>query len=319
MEKRLLLLSVLALTMLSCTNASNKEQKSQEGDKQVTSLLDKDNADASATTSTDGIGIPLPAPFEPGPLDYIPDAENDEEVVLTMANLGFWDNVESMKKGPFWKLFCSLYPQIESINKLTVDNGEGCIWLIVPWEENTSLAINEYNMEMFLGNQSTDDGQVYYRTEQAEPILIRTSMDDPGSVLINAVTNSGVTMGWLPTQEPSTNNLRDQNGVGIITYDPLFYFVHYGPYYNADYNGEDINLRFFADRQLFFNGHMGHYFCYDTADGEQGLYMKCGDMECFGFINGKVEDEKFTLTVKEGSINGAGKGTKLTFECSEGV
>lgn len=309
----------LASLMLSCNNTNDKGKQTGDKDTTATGLMDTNSTQASTDGTLDGIGIPLPEPFLPGPLDYIPNAETDEEVIFTMANLGHYTDVASMKKGPFWKLLCDLYPEIENINKLTVDTGEGDIWMINPWEENTSLAINEYNLDMFLGEKDPDDGQVYFRTENAKPILIRTTMDDPGSIIINAVNNNGTVLQWLPTQEPQTNLLREQNGVAVINYDPIDNYAHYGSYYNAFPDGDEVTLRFYADRQLFYNGKLGHYMCYLLSTEGVGLYMQCDDMECFGIINGNVDSGKFTLDIKEGTINGKGKGTKLEFEESEGV
>ena len=312
-----MLMMALALMMLSC---ANKEKGQQTGDADSTSvaLFDQSTMQPSADGGFGDIGISIPTPFLPGPIDYIPNAETDEEVIFTMANLGHYDDVASMKKGPFWKLLCSLYPEVEGIDKLTVDTGSGDIWFINPWETNTSLAINEYNMDMFLGEQDPSSGQVYYRTEYAKPILVRAAMDDPGSMIINAVCESGTNMSWLPTQEPGTNELREQNGVGIITYNPIDNYAHFGNYYNADYNGDEISLKFYADRQLFYNGKLGRYMCYLISTDATGLYMKCDDMECFGIL-GFEDDETFTLTIVKGSIGGAGEDTELKFEESEGV
>ena len=154
---------------------------------------------------------------------------------------------------------------------------------------------------------------------EGRPMLIRTPMDDPGSIIINAVDNEGNSMSWLPTQEPRTNELREQNGVPNITYDAIYYYAHYGTFYNAFPNNDEISLKFFADRQLFYNGKLGRYMCYHSAAGDMVLYMRCDDMECYGILDGNVDDGKFTLTIKGGTINGVGKGTKLTFEESEGV
>ena len=188
MKARHLFMGALALLTLSCANTKEKGQQTSDADSTVVALFDNNVMQSSDDDYDDGVvGLSLPTPLDPGPLDYIPDAETDEVVFFTIANLGHYKNVESMRKGPFWKLLCSLYPDVENINKITVDNGTGDIWLIVPWGENTSLAINEYNMDMFLGEQDPSDGQVYYRTEYAKPMLIRTPMDDPGSIIINAV------------------------------------------------------------------------------------------------------------------------------------
>lgn len=320
MKARHLFMGALALLTLSCANTKEKGQQTSDADSTVVALFDNNVMQSSDDDYDDGVvGLSLPTPLDPGPLDYIPDAETDEVVFFTIANLGHYKNVESMRKGPFWKLLCSLYPDVENINKITVDNGTGDIWLIVPWGENTSLAINEYNMDMFLGEQDQSDGQVYYRTEYAKPMLIRTPMDDPGSIIINAVDNEGNSMSWLPTQEPRTNELREQNGAPNITYDAIYYYAHYDTFYNAFPNNDEISLKFFADRQLFYNGKLGRYMCYHSAAGDMVLYMRCDDMECYGILDGNVDDGKFTLTIKGGTINGVGKGTKLTFEESEGV
>ena len=161
--------------------------------------------------------ITLPEILLPGPIDPI----WEDNGILALGRIGRFDSMESLRHSPFYPLYCSCYPELEDINEITVDTGSGDLWLIRPRMENTSLAINEYTIDMFLGETPESDGRVLYRTENATAILVRMAADDPGTIRINAVNDEGYTLSWVPTQDPRTNLPRIPDGAEDITFEVM--------------------------------------------------------------------------------------------------
>lgn len=259
----------------------------------------------------------LPKLLMPGVLDPPPVDITDSTAkapLLAVSNLGRFASVGEMRKSYFYPQFCSLYPELENISRITVDTGVGDLWLFEPLEPNCSLAINEYNMKMFMQEQEEGDGEVYLRTESARPVLVKASMDDPGSLVINMMSNEGQTLHWIPVQSPSDNVLRDEEGVVVLTYNPIESFVEMGADYTASVNGEMEQLRFYADRQVRVNNRLMRYVSFHTDDLKIGLYIKGIDFEAYFEVDKiKAEPESFSLTTKQGYDFGIGYNKTITF------
>lgn len=280
--------SVLAV---GCTGKSAPRQQGRAADSLNVAASGSVSVRAGATVP----GIRLPAVRLLGPLNPIPgmDEQGNElrHFVLLVANLGHYESLADLKASPFYLLLCNLYPELGSIRSVSVDLGRGDLWLIRPWAENTSLAINEYNLKMFMGEQEEGSGEIYLRTEDTECLLARFSADDPGSVLINAVDNEGASLRWIPTQNPHDNELRTEPGVEVYTYDPMEAFVQYGADYTGTLKGRPAVFRFYADRQLRLNGELVRYFAFHDNSGGISLYIKGEHIEeCLS-----VDNETFQL------------------------
>lgn len=313
MMKQLLLCVIcfVAMALCACTSHRVKEPMLDGPTMMRDTSEDLVSAD-SATVPT--AGIVIPELMMPGPLDPIPDALTDEYFVLVMANIGPFASLDQLHASPFYPQLCSLYPELADITDI-VDTGKGDLWLLNPWTENTSLSLNEYNIDMFLDNQDPGSGKVYYRTENAKPMLVRMTTDDPGSVLINAVDNEGHQLSWAPASRPADNVLREEQGVANITFNPVDNSVEFGADYEAEANGERIPVRFYADRLLSFGYRMMRYYACHQQDGKIGLLITDGDgQQCYAIIDGYAPDEGFTLTYQQGADLGLGKNGPLHFK-----
>ena len=261
MLKKFILTALLAIVLIACGAATS-------------------NTEGTATDSTVQYGkiaksssIALPEFMFPDPLD--PVWGEDEVMLLAIANLGDFSSLSQLQSSPFYPLFKSLYPDIESVKKISVDTGSGELWYIEPLAESMSLAINEYSMEMFNGEKDENDGEVYFRTEKAKPMLIRMSADDPGSVIINAVDNEGHRMTWIPTMTPHDNVLRVPNEVTDFTYHPIDWLAELGRDYICDMGNKKVRLCFYGNGMLAINGELGEYISYHTTHNEAlALYYR---------------------------------------------
>ena len=89
--------------------------------------------------------------------------------------------------------------------------GWGDLFCIVPRDENTSLAVNHVTWESLGNGVWPVPGEVLYREECAQPVLIFVNYeqwrDEPDTEIV-LVTNDGVEMKWLP--------LTDEYGIPIV-------------------------------------------------------------------------------------------------------
>ena len=89
--------------------------------------------------------------------------------------------------------------------------GWGDLFCIVPRDENTSLAVNHVTWESLGNGVWPVPGEVLYREECAQPVLIFVNYeqwrDEPDTEIV-LVTNDGVEVKWLP--------LTDEYGIPIV-------------------------------------------------------------------------------------------------------
>ena len=89
--------------------------------------------------------------------------------------------------------------------------GWGDLFCIVPRDENTSLAVNHVTWESLGNGVWPVPGEVLYREECAQPVLIFVNYeqwrDEPDTEIV-LVTNDSVEMKWLP--------LTDEYGIPIV-------------------------------------------------------------------------------------------------------
>ena len=310
---------VLALTATVCAVFAACMGASKEAPKQGASLGTE--AVASKATPTRVLaGSPsfdIPKPMMLGALDPIPmvdeNGNDSEHFILVVANLGYYQTPEQLRKSPFYAQLCDLYPKLSEAKDF-VDTGAGDLWFIRPWTENTSLAINEYTMKMFMGEEDESKGKVLYRTEYAKPMLLRMKADDPGSVKINAVDNSGHRLTWIPAQTPQDNVLRSEIGVVNNTYNAVDNSAEFGTdYVGQKSDGESVLIRFYADRQVRIGEQLARYIAYHQEDGEIGLFIEGDGIESYAVISGFAPDQQFSLKFRKGNDFGFGKEKFVTF------
>jgi hypothetical protein len=309
---------IIALTVIvcavfaACTGNANNASKEASGQKAEATL-----GDASSTRVLTGKpSFNLPKLMMLGPLNPVPAVdENGKETeffVLVVANLGYYQSLDQLRKSPFYAQLCDLYPELKDV-KDVVDTGQGDLWFIRPWSKNTSLAINEYSMEMFLGEKSEDDAKVLYRTEDAKPMLLRMRADDPGSVKIHAVDNQKHVVTWIPTQTPSDNVLRQQAGIANITYNAVDNSAEFGTDYVATNEEGSTLIRFYADRQVRIGDQLSRYIAFHQEDGQIGLLIEGQGIESYATISGFAPDQQFSLTFHQGNDFGFGRDQEIVF------
>ena len=291
-----MLTALLAIVLIACGAATGHSETSPTDSTVQYGKMDKSSS------------IQLPEFMFPGPLD--PVWGEDEVMLLAIANLGDFTSIKQLHSSPFYPLFKSLYPEIENVKKIDVDTGSGELWFICPMSKNMSLAINEYNKEMFNGEMDESDGEVYYRTENAQPMLIRMSADDPGSVIINVVDNESHGMTWIPTMTPHDNVLRSPDQVTDFTYHPIDWVAELGRDYICDMGNKKVRLCFYGNGILAINGELGEYVSYHTThkDALALYYRDAKGREGTALITKWEQDDRaFNLSNFSGYDLGLGK------------
>ncbi len=128
----------------------------------------------------------------------------EEPTILAVTRLVGISSITQLKKSENYAELCLIYPTLKNLKELSVDTGEGDLWLIHGLS-GTSLAINEYS--------SAGTGEVYFRTEDVTTIIARFSAKAPGEVIINAVDNAGNVVTWVPERNDDTKQLKECSGI----------------------------------------------------------------------------------------------------------
>ncbi len=219
------------------------------------------------------VTVRLPKIMMPGPIDPVCDDETGLCPLLGAAWLGNYASIGEMRASTFYPLLLDIYPDLAGIDEVSVDTGSGSLWLLRPITEHMSLAINEYDFDMFMGTRSESDGAVLLRTEQAVPIVLRMTAFDPGQVKINAVDNQGQTLTWIPTINPTTGELRcPMPEVEPMTMDVVTWLIEPGRDYRADMGGgRTVTLRFYLNGEVAVNGELGQYRAFHLDTGVEGM------------------------------------------------
>lgn len=306
-------LFVLALGLTSCGHQKVQQSSNDiEDGLNREAILDSPNGTSTHAFTGNTPTIELPKMMMPGPIDPIPS--EGETPILMMAYLGPFTTLGELHASPFYAQLCSVYPELKGIDNL-IDTGQGDLWLIRPWSEGISLAINEYNMAMFNGEQEDSSGEIYLRTEQAEPLLLRMNAYDPGSVHICAVDNDGHQLSFIPTLSPQDNRLRTEPGVMNYSFNPADNSVEYGDDYTAQLtDGCTLSARFYANHLLRLGDQLLTYMAFLQEDGGVGIYIAGPDIETYALLDGMAPDQGFSLKVVRGSDLGFGIGKALRFK-----
>ena len=224
------------------------------------------------------VTVRLPRIMLTGPIDPVCNDETGECPLLGSAWLGYFGSIAELRASAFYPMLLSAYPALEQVDRVAVDTGSGPLWLIDPLAGDMSLAINEYDFEMFMGTRSEDDAAVLFRTEQAQPIVVRMTAADPGQLRITAVDNESHSVTWIPTLVPYTGELRCPTPwVEPTTLDVVTWRIDPGRDYMCELDGgHRATLRFYLDGQVAVNGGLGRYraFHLDGNAEAMGLWLQ---------------------------------------------
>lgn len=145
----------------------------------------------------------------------VPDAGhrtyNDHDGhIIYMAYIGRFASYADLTGSPFYNLLLQNFPELAGIKGYAVSttDEEEDVWMVVPTKEGIFASIREYNKEMESGAVDYETGKVYYLAEDnMTPILLHTSMESPGSVMISVSDSESESMCFLPQYTEPNNEL----------------------------------------------------------------------------------------------------------------
>ncbi len=168
--KRIFTILMMAVLMAGgCTFASTNRNNDSSADS--SSAAAEALKAAPHAVSLPAVKVKLPKPMLPGPVD--PVWAEGESPLLGVAWLGHFASIDEMRRSVFYPILLSAYPPLDGIQELAVDTGDGDLWFFLPLEDNMSIALNEYDMDMFMGKRDENEGKVLMRTEYARPFVVR--------------------------------------------------------------------------------------------------------------------------------------------------
>lgn len=144
----------------------------------------------------------LYADIEPVGIDEIREAAANEQDICAVAFLGYGDDIAGfLNKDSDYRKTAKMYPFINEIspdNYIECDEGQE-IYCIVPSGDNYSMSINEWVRDETNGYYG-ETGNVLYRNEYAEPIILRcNSSDVVADTQVIIVDNNGNSIEFYPS------------------------------------------------------------------------------------------------------------------------
>ena len=139
-----------------------------------------------------------------------------DQIAGAVADLGFREQSEKAPLPEWLRENCAgLVSEMPFLLDIPAERvlgaGWGDLYCIVPRDENTSLAVNHVTWESLGNGVWPVPGEVLYREECAQPVLIFVNYeqwrDEPDTEIV-LVTNDGVEVKWLP--------LTDEYGIPIV-------------------------------------------------------------------------------------------------------
>ena len=169
----------------------------------------------------------------PAPESSLREQTKGVEMLCAVAYIGFVDpemTEEECAQVFLNSRYCGEYPEISEI---TADNcvtecGGYELYLVCPADEAATVSVNEWLLteeNEYMG----EAGQVYYRSETGEPVLIRCNVSDiMPNVVVNIVDSEGRTVQWCPSL-----SLKDGSVSRYGVEDKVYDITHY--IYNETY------------------------------------------------------------------------------------
>lgn len=130
--------------------------------------------------------------------------------IIYMAYIGRFTSYKDLTDSPFYNLLTQNFPQLAKVSGYTVSttDQEEDVWMVVPTKESIFACVREYNKDIKDGIADYEDGKVYYREENlTTPILLHTSMQSPGSVIIDVSDSETESMFFAPHYVEPNNEL----------------------------------------------------------------------------------------------------------------
>lgn len=170
---------LLALVLLLASCSGTNKGKPERSD---STPVDSVNfADSSETQEPDSLFYPKPDPLE---RQTYGDFENKP---IRFSFVGRFASYEELRQSPFYNYLCQQIPELSQCKEFTVNTTDKIddVWMLIPTVKNVWCKVKAFTPDMFIHHELTDNAKVYYASENMTPILIHTSMDNQGSIIVD--------------------------------------------------------------------------------------------------------------------------------------
>lgn len=187
--------------------AETEADASSSGEKTSLSGFGKGTTAETETQETQNTKEKTTSKESKASLQSLRDTLVAADTVVGTAYLGYVGGLfeEGFEAGfPAWmeknnEEFLKAYPFIASIDSEHIIGSAGHLYAIIPRDPNATLAINRFNYDRVTG--SFDGGEVIYRSESGEPVLLFANLDGDSffpDTEVLLTDDTGETYTWYP-------------------------------------------------------------------------------------------------------------------------
>lgn len=222
-----------------------------------------------------------------------PDFGEDYDKAMLVACIGNFENMEQVRSSNMFNIICTGYPWIMDFEDLTIDLGDGPIWLFVPQVEISSFVVTDLTTNKVLHKDTTYNS-----------ITVRMPLKVKGTVKFEMTLADGSKFTWIPEAGEGRTFKKNWQGGDVNDFtgniQPAIK-VDYGKKYVAHADTtDDLNLCFYADRQGTLGGEKMYWYSYPTSDGKQVLYVYGCKKAFWGYVDRQAGSDSFMLEIKGG-------------------
>ena len=176
MNKIYLFITVLLLTA-SCSGTKNGKQTGNDS----TSVATVDNGKSLETQEADSTFFPKPDPLDEKTY------RDHEDMPAYFAFVGRFATYEELRQSPFYDYLCQRIPELAQTKGFTVNTTDKVddVWMLIPTVKDVWCKIKAFTPDMFVHQERMDKAKVYYASESMKPILIHTSMEGEGCIIVD--------------------------------------------------------------------------------------------------------------------------------------
>lgn len=174
---KIIIALALSLLFASC----NGTNKGNSGNSDSTAVASVDTYNSSDTQEPDSLFYPKPDALEGR------SYSDQENMPVCFAFVGRFASYDELRQSPFYGYLCQRIPELSQCTEFTVNTTDKVddVWMLIPTIENVWCKIKAFTPDMLIHQELTDDAKVYYTSENMKPILIHTSMENQGSIIVD--------------------------------------------------------------------------------------------------------------------------------------
>lgn len=177
MKNKIFLFLALASLTASCGGTGKGKHDGNDSTPVATAASDN----SAEAQEPDSAFFPKPDPLKEKTYG------DHENMPVYFAFVGRFASYEELSQGPFHDYLCQRIPELAQTKGFTVNTTDKVddVWMLIPTVKNVWCKIKAFTPDMFVHQERTDNAKTYYASENMKPILIHTSMENQGSIIVD--------------------------------------------------------------------------------------------------------------------------------------